>query len=130
MYRATTRSIQVSVTPHYMPDRSEPEAGRYFWAYTIEVTNESSVTVTLIARHWHITNASGETEEVRGLGVVGEQPVLEPGESFEYTSGVPLTTSSGIMTGTYLMQSSAGERFEIAIPTFSLDVPGAPRQIN
>ena len=130
MYQSVTRSIEVTVTPQYLADRSSPESGEYFWAYTIEITNRGAETVQLRTRHWRITDAMGRRQEVRGAGVVGKQPVLKPGESFEYTSGVPLPTPSGFMTGTYGMASADGEAFEIAIPTFSLDSPDSQRTIN
>ena len=130
MYRATTRQIQVTATPRYVAERSEPDQGRYFWAYTIEVTNLGSETVQLKARHWTITDANGRTEEVHGPGVVGEQPVLPPGGRFEYTSGVPLTTATGIMSGRYDMLTEAGEAFSIEVPAFSLDVPDMRRVLN
>jgi ApaG protein len=126
MYRAVTREIEVTVSPKFLPERSAPNKGHFFWAYTIAVTNLGRTTVQLMTRHWHITDAQGRVQEVRGAGVVGEQPVLEPGESFEYTSGVPLPTSSGFMTGSYGMVTGDGERFDIEIPAFSLDsAPGA-----
>ena len=130
MYRATTRSIEVSVTPRFLQDRSSPDNGQYFWAYTIEIVNRGAETVQLKTRHWRITDGLGRTQEVRGAGVVGEQPVLKPGQSFEYTSGVPLTTASGFMAGTYGMISAKGERFDIEIPAFSLDSPGMRRTVN
>jgi ApaG protein len=130
MYRAVTRNIEVSVTPEYLSERSAPDQGEYFWAYTIEITNRGTDTVQLRTRHWRITDANGRRQEVRGAGVVGKQPVLKPGESFEYTSGVPLPTPSGFMTGTYGMVSAAGEPFDIEIPTFSLDGPERKRTIN
>src|SRR3954463_8396813 len=130
MYQSVTRSIEVTVTPQYLADRSSPESGEYFWAYTIEITNRGAETVQLRTRHWRITDAMGRRQEVRGAGVIGKQPVLKPGESFEYTSGVPLPTASGFMTGTYGMASASGEAFEIAIPTFSLDGPDSQRTIN
>ena len=130
MYRAITRQIQVTATPRYVAERSEPDQGRYFWAYTIEVTNLGSETVQLKARHWTITDANGRTEEVHGPGVVGEQPVLPPGGRFEYTSGVPLTTATGIMSGRYDMLTEAGEAFSIEVPAFSLDVPDMRRVLN
>jgi len=127
MYRAITRGIEVQVTPRFLSDRSSPENGYYFWAYTIEITNRGTVTVQLKTRHWRITDAHGKLQEVRGAGVVGETPTLEPGESFEYTSGVPLPTPSGFMTGTYGMVTAGGEGFDIQIPAFSLDsVQGKP----
>ena len=130
LYRAITRDIEVRVTPRFSEERSSPDKGQYFWAYTIEIVNRGSETVQLQARHWRITDALGRTQEVRGAGVVGEQPVLKPGQSFEYTSGVPLTTASGFMAGTYAMVSAKGERFEIEIPAFSLDSPGMGRTVN
>ena len=130
MYRSVTHNIEVSVTPQYLTDRSSPETGEYFWAYTIEITNRGADTVQLRSRHWRITDALGRRQEVRGAGVVGKQPVLKPGDSFEYTSGVPLATPSGFMTGSYGMVGSNGEAFDIEIPTFSLDGPDPKRTIN
>ena len=130
MYRAITRKIEVTVEPAFMPERSIPERGQFFWSYTIVITNSGAETVQLRTRYWIITDASGRQQEVRGEGVVGEQPVLAPGEHFEYTSGVPLTTASGFMTGRYQMVSESGERFEIEVPTFSLDSPGLKRVLN
>ena len=130
MYRAVTRKIEVTVQPAFMPDRSSVDRGQYFWSYTIVITNKSEETVQLRTRHWIITDATGRKEEVRGEGVVGEQPVLAPGERFEYTSGVPLATASGFMTGRYQMVSESGERFEIDVPTFSLDSPDSKRVLN
>jgi len=129
-YRAVTRQIEVKVVPRFMPERSSPENGYFFWAYTITLTNLGGETVQLKTRHWRITDAQGRLQEVRGEGVVGEQPVLKPGENFEYTSGVPLPTASGFMTGTYGMVSVAGEAFDIEIPAFSLDTPQQGRTIN
>ena len=130
MYRTATRNVEVSVTPRFLPERSSPENGYFFWAYTIEITNRGAETVQLKTRHWRITDANGRLQEVRGAGVVGETPVLEPGKSFEYTSGVPLPTSSGFMTGTYGMVTSNGERFEVDIPAFSLDTTATARTLN
>jgi ApaG protein len=129
-YRAVTRQIEVKALPRFMPERSSPENGYFFWAYTITLTNLGGETVQLKTRHWRITDAQGRLQEVRGPGVVGEQPVLKPGENFEYTSGVPLPTSSGFMTGTYGMVTAAGEEFDIDIPAFSLDAPERERTIN
>lgn len=128
MYRATTRSIQVTVEPSFV--ESESGDGRYFWAYTIEIANQGPEVVQLRSRHWRITDGNGKTEEVRGAGVVGKQPVLKPGETFSYTSGCPLSTPSGIMVGDYQMQNDRGESFSIAIPAFSLDLPDAKRTMN
>jgi ApaG protein len=130
MYRAVTRQIEVTVEPNFMPERSSAENSRFFWSYTIVITNTGDETVQLRTRHWIITDASGKQEEVRGEGVVGEQPTIAPGERYEYTSGVPLSTASGFMTGRYQMVSETGERFEIDIPTFSLDSPHHKRVLN
>jgi ApaG protein len=129
-YRAVTRQIEVTAAPKFLPDRSSPENGYFFWAYTITLTNRGGETVQLKTRHWRITDAQGRLQEVRGAGVVGEEPVLKPGENFEYTSGVPLPTPSGFMTGTYGMVTAAGEEFDIDIPAFSLDTPQRERTIN
>lgn len=130
MYRAVTRQIEVTVEPNFMPGRSSAAEGQYFWSYTIVITNSGEETVQLRTRHWIITDASGRRQEVRGEGVVGEQPKLAPGERFQYTSGVPLPTESGFMTGRYQMVTDRGERFEIDVPTFSLDSPNARRTLN
>jgi ApaG protein len=130
MYQAETRKIAVNVTPRFMPERSSSEKSYFFWSYTIEITNKGDRTVQLKTRHWKITDAYGRLQEVKGTGVVGEEPVLEPGASYEYTSGVPLPTPSGIMTGSYGMVASDGEQFEIDIPPFSLDGPEAKRTLN
>jgi len=130
MYQAVTRNIAVTVSPRFLPERSSSTEGRYFWAYTIEISNRGDTTVQLKTRHWRITNGVGQTQEVRGAGVVGEEPVLKPGASFAYTSGVPLPTPSGFMVGTYGMVTLDGEHFEIDIPAFSLDSPEAKRTIN
>jgi ApaG protein len=130
MYRETTRAIQVTVEPSFVENESSPEDNRYFWAYRIEIANLGEEVVRLRSRHWRITDANGKTEEVRGAGVIGKQPVLKPGETFSYTSGCPLPTSSGIMVGTYQMQNEHGEMFTIQIPAFSLDMPDAPRTVN
>ena len=130
MYRAITRQIEVTVEPNFLPGRSSAESGQYFWSYTIVIVNSGNETVQLKTRHWVITDGTGRNQEVRGEGVVGEQPVLAPGERFEYTSGVPLQTASGIMTGRYQMESESGERFEIEVPTFSLDSPDSKRTLN
>jgi ApaG protein len=130
MYRAVTRKIEVTVTPSFISERSSPANGYYFWAYTINIANRGAETVQLKTRHWRITDALGRLQEVKGPGVVGEEPTLKTGESFEYTSGVPLPTPSGFMTGSYGMVTPAGERFDIEIPAFSLDSPEAERTIN
>jgi ApaG protein len=130
MYSAVSNSIRVTVQPKFMPEQSEPDQGRYFWAYTIEIANGGDSTVQLTHRHWEITDGEGRREEVRGAGVVGEQPTLKPGQSFRYTSGCPLKTPSGIMVGAYRMIDENGQVFEVEIPAFSLDSPYAKRVLN
>ncbi len=130
MYTAKTKRITVTVEPRYMADRSEPGEGRFFWAYTIEIANEGATPVQILARHWIITDQRGKREDVRGIGVVGEQPVIEPGSSFTYTSGCPLTTPSGTMVGTYQAIENGGEIFTVDIPAFSLDISGGKRVLN
>ena len=129
-YRAVTRGIQITVTPRYLAERSSVEDDRYFWAYTIEIVNMGPTTVQLKNRHWKITDGRGQLQEVRGPGVVGEQPVLGPGERFEYISGVPLTTPTGLMAGSYEMVSESGEKFDAEVPAFSLDSPHGKRVLH
>ena len=124
MYEAITREICVTVKPYYLEDQSEPDRSHFVWAYQVRIENRGPETVQLLNRHWKIVDSLGRVQEVRGAGVIGEQPVLKPGETFEYTSGTPLPTPSGIMGGTYEMEGTGGERFSITIPTFSLDSPG------
>lgn len=130
MYRAITGNIEVTVEPFYLEQQSEPKDSRYVWAYRVTIINNSEETVQLQSRYWHITDANGAVEEVRGPGVVGEQPILNPGDSYQYSSGCPLTTPSGIMTGRYQMENQGGRAFEIEIPAFSLDIPGKSRTVN
>jgi ApaG protein len=130
MYEALTRGIRIRVTSQYREEESEPDEGRFFWAYTVDIINEGSETVQLRSRHWRITDGAGRTEDVRGAGVVGESPVLAPGTSFRYTSGCPLGTPSGIMVGSYQMTTEAGEQFDAAVPAFSLDSPHVKRSVN
>lgn len=130
MYTKTTRHIQVTVVPAYLADQSSPAESRYVWAYTIQLENMGEETVQLINRYWHITDATGGVQEVRGPGVVGEQPVLEPGDTFQYTSGAALTTNSGIMVGSYEMMTEDNEVFLIDIPAFSLDSPEQVKRPN
>ena len=129
-YTAVTRGIAVSVEPTYLEANSSPNSSQYVWAYRVTLENQGQETVQLLSRHWMITNARGDLTEVKGPGVVGEQPVLRPGESYEYTSGAPLNTPSGMMGGAYQMESESGERFDIEIPTFSLDGPGRIGLLN
>ena len=130
MYTAVTRDIQVTVLPEFVLERSEPDMGQFFWAYTIEIANLGRAPAQLIARRWLITDGDGHVEEVKGAGVVGEQPLLNPGDSFRYTSGCPLRTPSGIMSGSYRMVDEAGAAFDVEIPAFSLDSPFAKRVLN
>ncbi len=130
MYSAVTKQIRVSVEPEYAPERSEPSEGQYFWTYTVEIANLGEKTVKLTHRHWRITDGAGQTEEVRGPGVVGEQPTLKSGQSFRYTSGCPLKTPSGIMAGDYRMVDESGAAFQVEIPAFSLDSPFTRRVLN
>ena len=120
---AVTEDIRVSVRAGYSPERSDPARGHWFYLYRIRITNESDRKVQLVSRHWYIEDAHGEIREVQGPGVVGEQPVLEPGESFEYTSGCPLETPFGSMHGRYQMVDASGRKFEIDIPAFALRRP-------
>jgi len=131
MYRETTEGITITVKPYYLEDQSEPDEQRFVWAYHVRIENNGQRTVQLRNRYWRITDSRGRIQEVRGAGVVGEQPVLRPGDSFEYTSGTPLPTPSGIMGGTYQMEASeTGERFDVTIPSFSLDSPHQPINLN
>ena len=130
MYTATTRAIKVTVKPQYLPDQSDPSKSQFVWAYQVRIENKGEETVQLRSRHWKITDGMGRRQEVKGPGVVGKTPRLRPGETFEYTSGTPLSTPSGFMGGTYQMVSESGENFDIEIPTFSLDTPGQSRQLN
>ena len=128
-YEETTRSITVSVDPIFLDDQSNPAENRFVWAYHVRIENRGRETVQLRNRYWHITDGFGRVQEVHGAGVVGEQPILRPGESYEYTSGTPLGTPSGIMRGTYEMEGN-GERFDIVVPAFSLDSPYQGGRIN
>lgn len=123
MYSEITRSIRVTVRPEYLAQQSQPGERRFVWAYHVRIENEGVETVQLRTRHWQVTDAQGRLQEVRGPGVVGEQPVLRPGDAFEYTSATPLPTPSGFMVGSYGMVTAAGEAFEVRIPAFSLDSP-------
>lgn len=130
IYEATTNDITVKVVPNFLEEDSAPLRDYYFWAYTVDILNEGKQRVQLLARHWQITDMQGRTQEVRGAGVVGEQPTLDPGENFRYTSGVPLRTPSGIMLGWYTMETEDGETFEVEVPAFSLDSPYAASRPN
>jgi ApaG protein len=130
MYRQVTQDIAVSVEPIYLDGQSVPDQSRYVWAYRVTIENQSSRAVQLQSRYWRITDQNGRVEEVRGPGVVGEQPILNPGDSYTYSSGCPLTTPSGTMVGRYQMRGDDGRSFEIDIPAFSLDIPGEKRVLN
>jgi ApaG protein len=129
-YSETTRSIKVTVEPFYLEDQSSPTDDHYVWAYHVRIENQGRETVQLRRRRWHITDGLGRVQEVRGPGVVGEQPVLAPGEAYEYTSGTPLSTPSGIMAGSYEMETPQGESFAVTIPAFSLDSPHQRIRLN
>ena len=123
-------NVIVNVEPTYLEDHSDPSENTYLWAYKVKITNNSKSSVKLISRHWKIFDSNGSHREVKGQGVVGEQPVLEPGDEFEYTSGTPLKTNSGIMSGSYQMQDLQGKIFDVSIPPFSLDIPDQKRNLN
>lgn len=129
-YSATTRHVKITVEPNYLANESSPADNHFVWAYEVKIQNLGQETLQLLSRHWKIVDARGEQHEVKGMGVVGEQPILEPGDRFEYTSGTPLASPSGIMSGTYLMQNEKGEQFEVEIPAFSLDSPYQPIRLN
>jgi len=129
-YRRQTRTIEISVEPQFLAEQSSPDEGVFFWAYTIDIRNHGAETVRLRSRYWKITDADGRVQEVHGRGVVGEQPVLGSGGHFQYTSGCPLSTPSGIMVGAYTMEGSDGETFDVDIPAFSLDSPHMRRVLN
>ncbi|SEH51782.1 ApaG protein [Rhizobium tibeticum] len=130
MYRALTRDIEVVVEPFYLEEQSDPEDDRYVWGYKIVISNNSDTTVRLVNRYWNITDQNGIVDEITGAGVVGEQPRLAPGDTYEYSSGCPLDTPSGLMFGHYQMETDEGELFDVEIPAFSLDSPGLLRVLN
>ena len=130
MYETQTRNIRVAVQPAFLDDQSDPGEQRYLWSYTVTIENRGADTVQLLSRHWHITDGHGQVKEVKGPGVVGAQPVIAPGQKFQYTSGCPLPTASGYMSGKYEMRSSSGEKFEAEIPAFLLESPHEQRQIH
>ncbi|HEY0600214.1 Co2+/Mg2+ efflux protein ApaG [Brevundimonas sp.] len=129
-YEAETEGVLVRVRPSYLAGQSDPDGGRWVWAYQVEIVNLGTEAIQLMARRWVITDGQGRVEEVRGAGVVGEQPVIKPGDSYTYASGCPLGTPTGSMVGGYYMTDASGRSFEAAIPAFSLDVPGERRVLN
>jgi len=130
MYTETTNSISVSVRPVFLEEQSSAADNHYFWAYHVRIENQGEITVQLRSRYWRITDGGGRVQEVRGAGVVGEQPTLNPGDSFVYTSGTPRSTPSGIMVGSYQMEAENGDAFELAVPAFSLDSAYQAVQLN
>ncbi|MBY4588129.1 Co2+/Mg2+ efflux protein ApaG [Rhizobium redzepovicii] len=130
MYRALTKDIEVVVEPFYLEEQSDPEDDRYVWGYRIVISNNSAIAVRLVNRYWNITDQNGQVDEVTGPGVVGEQPRLSPGDTYEYSSGCPLDAPSGLMFGHYQMETDEGEMFDVDIPAFSLDSPGLLRVLN
>ncbi len=129
-YEAITRGIRIRVEPRYLDDQSSPEDSHFVWSYAVEISNGGEESVQLKTRTWRITDGLGRTEEVRGPGVVGQTPVIPPGQSFNYSSGCPLKTPQGIMVGSYQMSDEAGKLFDVAIPAFSLDSPYTQRSMN
>ena len=130
MYSKTTKKINITVNPYYLEEQSEPDDQHYVWAYQVVIDNQGSERVQLKNRYWKIIDSNGSQQEVRGEGVVGEQPILNPGEKFEYTSGTPLSTPSGFMGGHYEMETKSGSIFEASIPKFSLDSPFISSKLN
>ena len=130
MYTKTTKSINITVNPYYLEDQSEPDERHYVWTYQVTINNLGEESVQLKNRYWKIIDSNGTRLEVRGEGVVGEQPILNPGEKFEYTSGTPLTTPYGFMEGHYEMETKSGSKFDASIPLFSLDSPYISNKIN
>jgi ApaG protein len=130
IYESITRGIRVTVKPSFLDDQSDPEEGRFLWSYQVTIENNGPETVQLLSRNWRITDAQGRMQDVRGPGVVGAQPILEPGQTFQYTSGCPLPTSSGAMSGYYDMRGAAGDGFTVEIPLFLLESPHERRQIH
>lgn len=130
MYSKKTKKINITVNPYFLDDQSEPEDQHFVWAYQVTIDNQSAEKVQLKNRYWKIIDSNGSEQEVRGEGVVGEQPILNPGERFEYTSGTPLSTPSGFMGGHYVMETTEGKKFEAIIPQFSLDSPFIKNNLN
>jgi ApaG protein len=123
LYEQRTKDVIVRVEPEYLADQSSPADSRFIWAYTVEIDNQGEKDLTVTERFWQIADSRGQVQEVRGAGVVGEKPVVRPGEIFRYTSGAPLTAPSGMMRGTYKVEDTDGESYDVDIPTFLLDSP-------
>lgn len=130
MYEQTTKDVIVRVEPDYLDEHSSPDEHRFIWAYTIEIENQTETDLQVVERFWRIADSRGQVQEVRGDGVVGEKPVLKPGEVFRYTSGAPLTAPSGMMLGNYCVETPNGDRFDVEIPAFILDSPHEPLTLN
>ena len=130
VYERKTHNIRVKVKPAFLDDQSDPDENHYLWSYTVTIENDGKEPVQLMSRYWHITDGLGRSQEARGPGVVGAQPVIAPGQTFQYTSGCPLPTASGHMVGRYQMQTASGEAFEADIPAFLLESPHEHRQIH
>lgn len=130
MFTAVSHDIVITVEPSYLPGESDPDEHRYVWSYRVVIANHGRRAVQLMTRSWEITDANGARRTVTGPGVVGQQPIIEPGEAFEYTSGCPLSTPSGIMSGSYRMVDDRGTTLEVTIPAFSLDSPMTARTLN
>lgn len=130
MYERKTRDVVVRVEPEFLADQSSPADDRYIWAYTVEIENQSSEELQVVRRYWKIADRDGQVQEVSGEGVVGEIPMLKPGETFSYTSGAPLSAPSGVMLGHYGMKTEAGETYDVEIPAFSLDSPFESRSLH
>ncbi len=130
IYERKTRDVVVRVEPDFLDEQSSPREDRYIWAYTVEIENQSDAPVQVVERCWNIADSRGQVQEVRGTGVVGEKPILQPGEVFRYTSGAPLSAPSGMMHGTYRIEAEGGERYDVDIPVFLLDSPHEPRVMN
>ncbi len=130
MYSKKTKKINITVNPYFLDEQSEPEDQHFVWAYQVTIDNQSNEKVQLKNRYWKIIDSNGSEQEVKGEGVVGEQPILNPGEKFEYTSGTPLSTPSGFMGGYYEMETTKGKKFDVIIPQFSLDSPFIKNNLN
>ena len=130
MYSKTTNDVTVTVTPYFLDDQSSPQEIHFVWAYQVNITNSGNKSIKVSQRNWLIIDANGKVINVQGEGVVGEFPIIEPGQTFEYTSGTPLETNSGIMQGFYLVSQDNGEKLKIDIPTFSLDSPYDKKKVH